>query len=95
MERKGLREKIFSDAAHHHSIRGEKLVPIHEGRPVEGHWVVPFCHDKHANESLVPVDNEITSEFGHIFSLLHKLQIAEAIKVTEGTPYHHWNVSET
>lgn len=75
MQGKGLREEILSDTAHHYRIGSEELVPVDEGRTIEGYWVVPLCHDEHTDESLVTVDNKVSSELCHVFLLLNELYL--------------------
>ena len=66
MESKSLGKKIFSHTSHGDSIRSEKLASIDESSSHESHGVVSLSHDNHSYQSLITIDNEVTTKFSHV-----------------------------
>ena len=62
-----LSKHIVSDTPHLYGVRCEELASVHEAAASESNWVVSFVHDKHANQTLISVDDKIAAELVHVF----------------------------
>lgn len=76
MQSHSLCKHVVSHATHLDSIRSEKLSSVHKAASFEGNRVVSLVHDQHADDSLVSIDNEIATEFMHVFFLGDQLGLA-------------------
>ena len=94
MQSQSLREKILTHAAHQNCVWGEEPPSVYESTSLEGDRVVSLSHYEHTDESLVSIDHEVATELSHVFLLLNKLNLAQAIQVAELAADHDWHVTE-
>lgn len=81
MQSDSLGKHVVSDTPHLNSIRREELSTIDEAASFESNWVISLVHDEHSDDSFVTIDDEISSEFMHVFLLLNELLLRKAAQV--------------
>ncbi len=67
MKSQSLSKKVVTDTSHLYCIASEITASVCKSSSKEGNWIVSLCHNKHSNESLVSIDNEITTKLSHVF----------------------------
>ena len=72
----------------------EKLASIDETSSLEGDWIVALVHDKHANDALVSVDDEVATPFIHVFLAFDQLSLGQAGKAAVFRADHDWDLSD-
>lgn len=93
MQGDGLSEHIFSHAPHLYSVRREESSTVAEGAALKAHRVVTLVHDKHTNETLISIHDEIAAKFVHVFARVRQLLFGHVIQIAVFTTDHHWHIA--
>ena len=67
MKSESLGKEIISNAPHLYCKLGVSWTSIGIGGPEEGNWIVSFLQNKHSDDFLVSINNEVASKLVFIF----------------------------
>ena len=94
MKSKSLSKHVISDTSHLDSVWCEKLASIDETSSLEGDWIVALVHDKHANDALVAINDEVAAPFIHVFLAFDQLGLGQAGEATVFRADHDWDLAD-
>jgi hypothetical protein len=94
VEGQGLCEEVIADTPHLDCVACKVPASVGESTSEERDRVVSLSHDKHSYQSFVSIDDEITTEFSHVFLSANHVLFTQPIKMTISTSHHHWYLSE-
>ena len=94
MQGNRLSEHIISNTSHLDGLWREELSSIHKTASRESYWVVSLVHNEHSNDSLVTIDNKVSTKLVHVFLLRDELLLSHFTQVTVLRSYHHWNFAD-
>ena len=73
MQSDSLGKHVVSDTSHLDSVGCEELSTVDKAASFKGDGVVSLVHNEHSYDSLITIDDEVTTEFMHVFFLLNEL----------------------
>ena len=86
--------QIWFATVNGHAQIGEIFAPIFPGGSLHCDWVIPPCGLKHAQNSFMPTDDEITSPFGLLLAFLDQFLRRKIFQMASTRFDHDWEVTQ-